>query len=73
MSAKGTLAGLPTWVKWVGIIVVALVLFRVVAWVLTAVLSLVFNVLLFVAVLAVVVFLARKFLSSSSGSSGDRW
>ncbi|MEE1929983.1 DUF5326 family protein [Streptomyces sp. TRM 70351] len=72
MSTKETLAGLPTWVKWAGIIVVALILFRVVVWVLTAVVSVLFNVLLFAAIVAVLVFLARKFLSSS-GSSGGGW
>ncbi|MCZ7417630.1 MULTISPECIES: DUF5326 family protein [unclassified Streptomyces] len=73
MSAKSTLAGLPTWIKWVGILVVAMIVFKAVVWLVTAVVGLLFNLLLFAAVVAVVVFLARKFLSSSSGSSSGGW
>lgn len=69
MSASGSFAGLPSWVKWVAIIVVALIVFKAVTWILAAVVGLLFNILLFAAIVAALVFVVRKFMTSSSGSS----
>lgn len=68
MGSKETFAGMPSWVKWVGIIVVALVAFKAVTWILGFVMALLFNVLLFAAVVAGLVFVVRKFMASSSSS-----
>ncbi|WP_103500507.1 MULTISPECIES: DUF5326 family protein [Streptomyces] len=62
---------LPWWVRWIAIPVVALVIFggmitSLLAWVV----GLVFKILLFVAVVALLIFLVRKF-SGSSKSSGS--
>lgn len=68
MGAKESCAALPSWIQWVGIIVVALLVFKVVTWVLATVVSLLFNVLLFAAIVAAVIYLVRKFLPASTGS-----
>jgi len=64
-------AGMPWWVKWVAVPVIALVVFggmiaTVVGW-LVAVL---FKVLLFVALVGGLIYVVRKFMASSS-SRGD--
>lgn len=69
MSSTGTFSGVPSWVKWVAIIVIALVVFKAVTWILATVVALLFKVLLFAAIVAGLVFVVRKFMSSSSGSN----
>lgn len=69
MSSTGTFSGVPSWVKWVAIIVVALVVFKAVTWILATVIALLFKVLLFAAIVAGLVFVVRKFMTSSSGSN----
>ncbi|UGY92519.1 DUF5326 family protein [Streptomyces gobiensis] len=69
MSTKETFAGMPSWVKWVGIIVVALIVFKVVTWLLAILVGLLFKVLLFAAIVAALVFVVRKFMTSSSSSN----
>ncbi|WP_142215130.1 DUF5326 family protein [Streptomyces sp. SLBN-118] len=65
-------AGMPWWVKWVAVPVIALVLFGgLIASVIGFVIGLLFKVLLFVALVGGLVFVVRKFMSSSS--SGSDW
>jgi hypothetical protein len=63
---------LPWWVRWIALPAVALVLFGgVILTAITWIIGLLFKILLFVAVIALLIFLVRKFTSSSS--SGDGW
>ncbi|MEU6094220.1 DUF5326 family protein [Streptomyces sp. NPDC047079] len=64
-------AGLPWWVKWIAVPVIALVVFgSVIATVVGFVIQLLFKVLLFVALVGGLIYVVRKFMSSSS-SRGD--
>ncbi|MEU6365075.1 DUF5326 family protein [Streptomyces sp. NPDC046931] len=64
-------AGLPWWVKWIAVPVIALVVFgSVIATVVGFVVLLLFKVLLFVALVGGLIYVVRKFMSSSS-SRGD--
>ncbi|MEV6022978.1 DUF5326 family protein [Streptomyces sp. NPDC052036] len=64
-------AGLPWWVKWIAVPVIALVVFGgVIATVVGFVVLLLFKVLLFVALVGGLIYVVRKFMSSSS-SRGD--
>ncbi|MDB1086213.1 DUF5326 family protein [Streptomyces sp. ACA25] len=67
---KETFMTLPWWVRWIAIPLVALVVFggmimSVVVWVV----DLIFKILIFVALVAVLIFIVRQF--SSSSSKGD--
>ncbi|MCX4675746.1 DUF5326 family protein [Streptomyces sp. NBC_01433] len=65
-------AGMPWWVKWVAVPVIAIVVFGgLIASVVGFVVALLFKVLIFVVLVGGVVFLVRKFMSSSS--SRDDW
>ncbi|MGW7464215.1 DUF5326 family protein [Streptomyces xantholiticus] len=64
-------AGMPWWVKWVAVPLIALVVFGgLIASVAAFVISLLFKLLIFVALVGGVVFLVRKFMASS-GSRSD--
>jgi hypothetical protein len=64
-------AGLPWWVKWVAVPVIALVVFGgVIASVIGFVIGLLFTVLLFGALVGGLIYDVRKFMSSST-SRGD--
>ncbi|MBO7935248.1 MULTISPECIES: DUF5326 family protein [Streptomyces] len=64
-------AGLPWWVKWVAVPVIALVVFGgLIASILGFVIALLFKLLVFVALVGGLIYVVRKFLSSSS-SRGD--
>ena len=64
-------AGLPWWVKWVAVPVIALVVFGgLIATVVSIIVGLLFKVLVFVALVGGVIYVVRKFTSSSS-SHGD--
>ncbi|TQK97885.1 hypothetical protein FB563_2875 [Streptomyces puniciscabiei] len=64
-------AGLPWWVKWVAVPVIALVVFGgLIATVLTIVIGLLFKALVFVALVGGLIYVVRKFMSNSS-SRGD--
>ncbi|MFI7245527.1 DUF5326 family protein [Streptomyces qinglanensis] len=72
MDAKGTLAGLPWWVTWIVIPVIALVVFGgLIASLVGFLIGLLFKVLIFVALVGGVVYLVRHF--KGSGSSGSGW
>ncbi|MEU5323594.1 DUF5326 family protein [Streptomyces sp. NPDC021056] len=64
-------AGLPWWVKWIAVPVIALVVFGgLIASVVGFVIGLLFKLLVFVALVGGLVYVVRKFMSSSS-SRGD--
>jgi hypothetical protein len=64
-------AGLPWWVKWVAVPVIALVVFGgLIASVVGFVITLLFKVLVFVAIAGGLIYVVRKFTTSSS-SRGD--
>ncbi|GAA2383804.1 DUF5326 family protein [Streptomyces glaucosporus] len=66
MDVKGTFAALPWWVKWVAIPLIALFVFGgLIANVVGFILSLVFKLLLFAALVGGLVYVVRKFTSSS--------
>ncbi|GGX92482.1 DUF5326 family protein [Streptomyces hiroshimensis] len=72
MAEKGIFAGLPWWVKWIAVPVLVLVVFgSLIMSVLGFVISLVFKALLLVALIAGLIFVVKKFTSSSSSSKGD--
>ncbi|AVH57719.1 MULTISPECIES: DUF5326 family protein [Streptomyces] len=63
--------GMPWWVKWVAVPVIALVVFgTVIVSVLSVVIGLLFKALIFVALVGGLIYIVRKFTSSSS-SRGD--
>ncbi|MFJ2646004.1 DUF5326 family protein [Streptomyces sp. SID3212] len=65
--------GMPWWVKWIAVPVIAIVVFGgLIATVVGILISLLFKLLLFVAIVGGLVYVVRKFLSSSS-SSRDGW
>ncbi|GHB03056.1 DUF5326 family protein [Streptomyces termitum] len=71
MAVQEILAGLPWWVKWVAIPVLVLLVFGgIITSLLTFVVGLLFKVLLFVALVAGLIYVVRKF-TSSSRSGGD--
>ncbi|GHC36380.1 DUF5326 family protein [Streptomyces cinnamoneus] len=71
MAEKGIFAGLPWWVKWIAVPVLVLVVFgSLIMSVLGFVISLLFKALLLVALVGGLVFVVKKFTSSSS-SRGD--
>ncbi|MCQ6555904.1 DUF5326 family protein [Streptomyces sp. C10-9-1] len=66
-------AGMPWWVKWIAVPVIALVVFGgLITSIVAFVVGLLFKVLLFVALVGVLVFVVRKF-TASSGSSRSDW
>ncbi|RST08508.1 hypothetical protein EF910_03825 [Streptomyces sp. WAC07149] len=68
-------AGMPWWVKWVAVPLLAIFVFGgVITSILSTLVSFVFNVLLFVALVGGLVFVVKKFSRGGSGaktSSGD--
>ncbi|GGZ84312.1 DUF5326 family protein [Streptomyces bluensis] len=64
------LAGLPWWVKWVAVPIIALVVFGgLILSVLQFVVALLFKVLVFVALVGGLIYVVRKFMASSSSRS----
>ncbi|MEZ7002018.1 DUF5326 family protein [Streptomyces sp. SCSIO 75703] len=62
--------GLPWWVKWIAVPVIALVVFgSLIATVLSVVIGLLFKVLVFVALVGGLIYVVRRFTSGSS----SRW
>ncbi|MFI9343155.1 DUF5326 family protein [Streptomyces sp. NPDC052773] len=63
-------AGLPWWVKWVAVPVIALVVFgSLIVSILGFVIGLLFKLLLFVALVGGLVYVVRKFTAGSSSKS----
>ncbi|AXG78846.1 DUF5326 family protein [Streptomyces paludis] len=72
MAVQEIFTGMPWWVKWIAVPVIAIVVFGgLIASVLTFVISLLFKVLVFVALVGGLIYVVRKFMSSSSSSRGD--
>ncbi|GGU23311.1 MULTISPECIES: DUF5326 family protein [Streptomyces] len=72
MAAREIFAGMPWWVKWVAVPVIALVVFGgLIASVVGFLFGLLFKVLVFVALVGGVIYLVRRFMSSSSSSHSD--
>ncbi|MCT9090402.1 DUF5326 family protein [Streptomyces sp. ASQP_92] len=72
MAAREIFAGMPWWVKWVAVPVIALVVFGgVIASVIGFLFGLLFKILVFVALVGGLIYLVRRFMSSSSSSRGD--
>ncbi|MCM2420379.1 DUF5326 family protein [Streptomyces sp. RKAG293] len=66
--------GLPWWIKWVAIPVIALVVFGGLIMSLVGfVIGLLFKVLVFAALVGGLIFLVKKFTSGSSSSSHRDW
>ncbi|GAB2935326.1 MULTISPECIES: DUF5326 family protein [Streptomyces] len=64
-------AGMPWWVKWIAVPVIALVVFGgLITSILQVVFGLLFKVLVFVALVGGLIYVVRKFTASSS-SRGD--
>ncbi|MBM9620522.1 DUF5326 family protein [Streptomyces zhihengii] len=73
MAVREIFAGMPWWVKWIAVPVIALVVFGgLITSILGFVLWVLFKVLLFVALVGGLVFVVRKFMGSS-GSSTKEW
>ncbi|MBT2367196.1 DUF5326 family protein [Streptomyces sp. ISL-10] len=65
-------AGMPWWVKWIAVPVIALAVFGgLITSIIGFVIGVLFKVLLFVALVGGLIFLVRKFMTSSSSSSKD--
>ncbi|MFD7991719.1 DUF5326 family protein [Streptomyces mexicanus] len=63
-------AGLPWWVKWIAVPVIALVVFGgLIATVVGFVISLLFKLLIFVALVGGLIYVVRKFMAGSSSRS----
>lgn len=71
MSGRGIFAGVPWWVKWVVVPVIALFLFRLMFGIVSFLVGLLFMVLVFVAVVGGLLYVIRKF--KASRSSGGDW
>lgn len=70
MAVREIFAGMPWWVKWVAVPVIALVIFGgLIASVVGFVIHLLFNVLLFVALVGGLIYVVRKFITGSSSRS----
>ncbi|MFJ8310175.1 MULTISPECIES: DUF5326 family protein [unclassified Streptomyces] len=72
MAAREIFAGMPWWVKWVAVPVIALFVFGgLIASVVGFLFGLLFKVLVFVALVGGLIYVVRRFMSSSSSSRGD--
>ncbi|GAA2957689.1 DUF5326 family protein [Kitasatospora cinereorecta] len=69
MAVREIFAGMPWWVKWVAVPLIAIVVFGgLIASVVGFVIGLLFKLLVFVVLVGGLVFLVRKFMASSSRS-----
>jgi hypothetical protein len=70
MAVREVFAGMPWWIKWVAVPIIALVVFGgLITSVVGFVIGLLFKILVFVALVSGLVFVVRKFMSSSSSRS----
>ncbi|GAA3373194.1 DUF5326 family protein [Streptomyces sannanensis] len=70
MAVREIFAGMPWWVKWVAVPVIALIVFGgLILNLVGFVIGLLFKVLVFVALVGGLVYVVRKFMSSSSSRS----
>ncbi|OCC11672.1 hypothetical protein A3Q37_02360 [Streptomyces sp. PTY087I2] len=67
MAVREIYAGMPWWVKWIAVPVIAIFVFGgLIASVVGFVISLLFKALIFVVLVGGLIFVVRKFMSSSS-------
>ena len=67
MAVREIFAGMPWWVKWIAVPVIAIFVFGgLIASIVHFVITLLFSVLVFVVVVGGLIFVVRKFMSSSS-------
>ncbi|MFI8101565.1 DUF5326 family protein [Streptomyces sp. NPDC086023] len=67
-------AGMPWWVKWVAVPLLALLVFGgVITSFLTALIGIVFKVLVFVALVGGLIFVVRKFTGTKSTATRGDW
>lgn len=67
MAVREIFAGMPWWVKWIAVPVIAIFVFGgLIASVVGFVISLLFKALIFVVLVGGLIFVVRKFMSSSS-------
>ncbi|MEE1749064.1 DUF5326 family protein [Streptomyces sp. NPDC059118] len=67
MAVREIFTGMPWWVKWIAVPVIAIVVFGgLIASVIGFVIGVLFKVLIFVILVGGLVFVVRKFMSSSS-------
>ncbi|MDJ0383950.1 DUF5326 family protein [Streptomyces sp. G-G2] len=67
-------AGMPWWVKWVAVPLLALIVFGgVIASVIGTLIGLIFKVLLFAALVGGLIFIVKKVTGSGSKSSSNDW
>ncbi|MEU8773100.1 DUF5326 family protein [Streptomyces sp. NPDC048606] len=71
---RALFAGMPWWVKWIAVPLLALFVFGgVITSILGALISIVFKVLLFAGLVAGLIFLVKKFRGDASKSSAGEW
>ncbi|WP_434592309.1 DUF5326 family protein [Streptomyces sp. A5-4] len=74
MAVREIIAGLPWWVKWVALPVLALVVFGgAILSAISVLIWLLFKILIFVALVGGLIYVVRKFKGSSSSSSDSGW
>lgn len=72
MAVREIFAGMPWWVKWIAVPVIAIAVFGgLIASVVAFVVTLLFKVLLFVILVGGLIFVVRRFFTSSSDSRSD--
>jgi hypothetical protein len=72
MAVREIFAGMPWWVKWIAVPVIAVAVFGgLIMSLLAFVIGVLFNVLVFVALVGGLVYVVRKFISTSSSSSSS--
>ncbi|WP_330335092.1 DUF5326 family protein [Streptomyces sp. NBC_00536] len=71
---RETFAGMPWWVKWVAVPLLALFVFGgALASILGAIIGLIFKVLLFAGLVGGLIFVVKKFTGGGSKSSSSDW
>ncbi|MDX3852974.1 DUF5326 family protein [Streptomyces sp. AK02-01A] len=71
MAVRDIFTGMPWWVKWIAVPVIAIVVFGgLIVSVVAFVIGILFKLLIFVALVGGLIYVVRKFMSSSS-SHGD--
>ncbi|MEU3184890.1 DUF5326 family protein [Streptomyces sp. NPDC006923] len=71
MAVRDIFTGMPWWVKWIAVPLIAIVVFGgLIVSVVAFVIGILFKLLLFVALVGGLIYVVRKFMSSSS-SRGD--
>ncbi|MER7109120.1 DUF5326 family protein [Streptomyces sp. NPDC000229] len=71
-AVRNILAGMPWWVKWIAVPIIALVVFgSLIGTVISVLIGLLFKVLVFAVLVGGLIYVVRKFMSTSS--SREDW